>query len=343
MEVIRHLIQRSPSEHKKTVIRLAKNLDSLTSSTARASIIWLVGEFASGTDDSEDAIAADVLRILLKGYTDESDEVRAQIILLAAKSYLHHQNRQNEKKKAFEALKSTGSTTLEDDVRDASPHSPSQTIELLYNHTLLLARYTPSYDLRDRARVYRALLAVPASTELASLLLLAPKPFPQAPSPSESRKNFVLGSSSLVIGGEEAGSAGVSGYENLPAWVEEGDEPDPKLREDLDASRGVEYGQEKIVSAGRRLDKALSKDPGYTSTATAGKGKSKEKSLDAWLDEEDDEEEEEDDEEGESDDEEESSESYEDDDDSEEETESEEDEEEEEEEEEDERAGLVHR
>jgi vesicle coat complex subunit len=341
MEVIRHLIQRSPSEHKKTVIRLAKNLDSLTSSTARASIIWLIGEFASGTDDSEDAVAADVLRILVKGYADESDEVRAQIILLAAKTYLHHQNRQNEKKRALGALKSTESTTLEDDVRDASPDSPSHSIELLYNYTLLLARYTPSYDLRDRARVYRALLAVPASTELASLLLLAPKPFPQAPSPSESRKNFVLGSSSLVIGGEEAGSAGVSGYENLPAWVEEGDEPDPKLREDLDSSRGVEYGQEKIVSAGRRLDEALSQDPGYTSTAAAGKGKSKEKSLDAWLDEEDDEEdeeEEEDDEEDESDDEEESSESHEDDDDSEEETESEEDEDEE-----DERAGLVHR
>jgi hypothetical protein len=146
----------------------------------------------------------------------------------------------------------------------------------------------------------------------------------------------------LVIGDEEAGSAGISGYENLPAWVEEGDEPDPKLREDLDSSRGVEYGQEKIVSAGRRLDEALSKDPGYTSTAAASKGKSKEKSLDAWLDEEDDEEDEEeeddDEEEDESDDEEESSESHEDDDDSEEETESEEDEDEE-----DERAGLVHR
>jgi hypothetical protein len=339
MEVIRHLIQRSPSEHKKTVIRLAKNLDSLTSATARASIIWLVGEFASGSDDNEDAIAADVLRILVKGYADESDEVRAQIVLLAAKTYLHYQNQRNAKRNALDALSSADNTASNDDSSDSIPN----TIELLYNHTLLLARYTPSYDLRDRARVYRALLAIPASTELASLLLLAPKPVPQAPSPSESRKHFTLGSSSLIIGSEEAGSAGVSGYEALPAWVEDGDEPDPKLREDLDGgARGAEYGAEKAVSAGRMLDEALERDLGYKSSTAAGKSKGKEKSLDAWLDEEEDDdddddeddEDEDDDDEEESDEEEESSESEEDDDESEEETESDED---------DEKAGLVHR
>jgi hypothetical protein len=336
MEVIRHLIQRAPSEHQKTVIRLAKNLDSLTSATARASIIWLVGEFASESDDSENAIAADVLRILVKGYADESDEVRAQIVLLAAKTYLHYQNQRNVKQKALGALDSAEPAASNDESLDSIPN----TVELLYNHTLLLARYTPSYDLRDRARVYRALLAIPASTELASLLLLAPKPVPQAPSPSESRKHFTLGSSSLIVGSEEAGSVGVSGYEALPAWVEDGDEPDPKLREELDGGvRGAEYGAEKVVSAGRMLDEALERDPGYKSNAVAGKGKAKEKSLDAWLDEEDDddeddEDEDDDDDEDESEDEEESSESDDDDDDSEEETESEE---------EDERAGLVHR
>jgi hypothetical protein len=308
----------------------------LTSATARASIIWLVGEFASESDDSENAIAADVLRILVKGYADESDEVRAQIVLLAAKTYLHYQNQRNVKQKALGALDSAEPAASNDESLDSIPN----TVELLYNHTLLLARYTPSYDLRDRARVYRALLAIPASTELASLLLLAPKPVPQAPSPSESRKHFTLGSSSLIVGSEEAGSVGVSGYEALPAWVEDGDEPDPKLREELDGGvRGAEYGAEKVVSAGRMLDEALERDPGYKSNAVAGKGKAKEKSLDAWLDEEDDddeddEDEDDDDDEDESEDEEESSESDDDDDDSEEETESEE---------EDERAGLVHR
>ena len=301
IEVIRHLIQRSPDEHRKTVVRLAKNLDKLTSPTARASIIWLVGEFAGY--EPEDNIAADVLRILVKGYADESDEVRGHIVLLAAKVYLHHLNGKTAKRKALDALNpSSPSMKAEDDfIPEASidneedshgfeetpfeaPASkpepePEMThpIALLYDHTMLLARYTPSYDLRDRARLYRALLAVPSSTELASLLLLAPKPVPQAPSPSDSRKTFTLGSASLVVG--EA----VSGYVGIPEWVVEGTEPDPSLREDGKAGEYVAVASKAAgMSAGQRLDEALQADT-PNGGVVAGK---KEKSLDAWLDEE---------------------------------------------------------
>lgn len=310
MEVIRHLIQRSPDEHPKTVIRLAKNLDSLTSPTARASIVWLVGEF-SGLD-AEHSIAADVLRILVKGYADESDEVRAQIVLLAAKVYLHHLNTKNAKQKALDALNPAPQSATQESSTVLSPQDEEEggfrehahqelpvetpppetqhTIEMLYQHTMLLARYTPSYDLRDRARLFRALLAIQSSTELASLLLLAPKPVPQAPSPSESRKDFALGSASLVIG-EEAGTDGIGGYEKIPEWVEDGREPDPALRDERDVGGRSEYVSTKSLSAGQRLDEALHADPGYTTNGPAGK---KEKSLDAWLDDDEEEDSEED-------------------------------------------------
>ena len=302
IEVIRHLIQRSPDEHRKTVIRLAKNLDTLTSPTARASIIWLVGEFAG--DNPEDNIAADVLRILVKGYADEENNVRAQIVLLAAKVYLHFLNGKHAKQRALDALDpaKAGQTLSEDlplhareeseDFRadasvDSRPIDETQpdaekrhAIEMLYEHTMLLARYTPSYDLRDRARLFRALLSVPSSTELASLLLLAPKPVPQAPSPSESRKNFTLGSASLVVG-DEAGVSGLTGYEPVPAWVEEGQEPDPELRDEADGR--AEYAPHKTISAGQRLDDALQTDPGYKANGRGKEGKT----LDDWLDEED--------------------------------------------------------
>ena len=314
IEVIRHLIQRSPDEHRKTVVRLAKNLDTLVSPTARASIIWLVGEFAGY--DPENNVAADVLRILVRGYADESDDVRAQIVLLAAKVYLHFLNAKNDKRKAIDALNGSNDTQdqqspskgvlsssgddegegdgfREDAFATSSPTKNSaepekqHPVELLYQHTMLLARYTPSYDLRDRARLFRALLAVPSSTELASLLLLAPKPVPQAPSPSASRKNFTLGSASLVVGAEEAGITGLIGYEPLPDWVEEGREPDSKLREEVD--RKAEYvpasQRAQTVSAGQRLDEALGADSGYK-----GGMARKEKTLDAWLDEEEGEE-----------------------------------------------------
>jgi AP-3 complex subunit beta len=91
LTVIRHLIQQDPGSHQSTVIRLAKNLDTATNPRARASIIWLVGEF-SGID-GENNIAADVLRILAKGFADEAEPAKLQIVLLAAKVYLHHLNR----------------------------------------------------------------------------------------------------------------------------------------------------------------------------------------------------------------------------------------------------------
>ncbi|KAI4191643.1 MAG: hypothetical protein LQ346_004689, partial [Caloplaca aetnensis] len=83
LTVIRHLIQQDPAAHTKTVIRLAKNLDTIPNPEARATIIWLVGEFAGV--DSENNIAPDVLRILTKGFASESEPAKLQIVLLAAK------------------------------------------------------------------------------------------------------------------------------------------------------------------------------------------------------------------------------------------------------------------
>ncbi|KAI1478373.1 hypothetical protein K445DRAFT_319453 [Daldinia sp. EC12] len=297
LTVIRHLIQQEPQAHVGTVIRLAKNLDSATDPQARATIIWLVGEFAGL--NGEDNIAADVLRILLKEFAEESEIAKRQIVLLAAKVYLHHLNRTTEAQK------------VDEDNTEPAPNSEEHPIVRLWNYVLLLVRYDTSYDLRDRTRLYKALLSVP---QLATLMLLAPKPAPQAPSPSETRKGFLLGSSALVLAGG-GGVHGLRGYEPLPDWVEEGREPDPKLR----AQDGVpnEYGEEKkAIPAARMLgDSSSVGAQGNRSnglSASAGTGA---KTLDDWLaedeeedqgeedaeEEEESEEEDEEEEEGESD------------------------------------------
>ncbi|KAJ3565307.1 hypothetical protein NPX13_g7554 [Xylaria arbuscula] len=113
LTVIRHLIQLDPEAHMGTVVRLAKNLDSATDPQARATIIWLVGEF-SGLN-GEDNIAADVLRILLKDFANESEVAKRQIVLLAAKVYLHHINREAEKQAQSEP------TPKDDDENPAPP------------------------------------------------------------------------------------------------------------------------------------------------------------------------------------------------------------------------------
>ena len=300
LTVIRHLIQQDPTSHQTTVISLAKNLDVTKSPEARATIIWLVGEFA-GTDP-ENNIAPDVLRILAKGFADEPEAAKQQIVLLAAKVYLHHLQNHPPKDSVPPAIFSGRSDDLDPNggqhtLVDSSEATKDHPIALLWQYILLLTRYDTSYDLRDRARVFKALLSNPQSTQLASLVLLAPKPVPHAPSPSESRKGLMLGSSTLAIGGKEVGGNGLPGYRELPDWVAEGEEPDPKLRDEV--GEKVEYVAETLkarnVPASTRLDEAV-KEQGLASRvegvgAGRSKGKQKDgaedksKSLDDWLDE----------------------------------------------------------
>ncbi|KKY26277.1 putative ap-3 adaptor complex subunit beta [Phaeomoniella chlamydospora] len=270
LTVIRHLIQQNPLLHKGTIITLAKSLDATVSPEARATIIWLVGEYASV--DPENNIAADVLRILAKGFVDESETAKQQIVLLAAKVYLHFLQSKHEAQGDEQESSEVHKEAI------SSPETNSSPITALYNYILLLTRYDTSYDLRDRARMYKSLLSVPSSTQLASLLLLAPKPVPHQPSPSESRRGLLLGSSSLVIGPVEAGFKGLPGYEDLPDWVEEGEEPDPALREE---HVKPEYGEKKVASASARLDETL-REQGREAQAKPGKAKT----LDDWLAEE---------------------------------------------------------
>jgi hypothetical protein len=307
LTVIRHLIQQDPRSHKQTIIQLAKNLYTTTSPEARASIIWLVGEFSSSAPE-EDSIAPDVLRILVRGFADESEVAKQQIVLLGAKVYLHHllqKYPQSEIKPPHEIRPPVEEICNEwSDAKDPEEEQqngdepgkqPEQedTLSLLWRYILLLARYDTSYDLRDRARLYKALLADPSSTQLASLLLLAPKPVPHAPSPSETRKDLLIGSSTLVIG-PDAGVHGLSGYEPIPDWVQPGNEPDPHLREDAAKPEPSEH----TISAGERLDRALKEHgknvasrmrqngaPAVAAAAAALKNKS----LDEWLADEEEE------------------------------------------------------
>lgn len=299
LTVIRHLIQQDPAAHgTTTVVRLARNLDSATDAHARATIIWLVGEFAGLGSGGEDNIAADVLRILLKGFADEAEVAKRQIVLLGAKVYLHYLNRVSEDG----AAAAERGEEVEGEVVPGAPkllEEDDHPIAKLWRYVLALVRYDTSYDLRDRTRLYKALLGVP---QLATLMLLAPKPAPQAPSPSETRKGFVLGSAALVLADGGVGVHGLRGYEPLPDWVAEGEEPDPRLREEVAQAGGgaVSYARERSagrVSAAEKLDGMVGVAAGSGSATPSGRSNGAPgvgaKTLDDWLAEGDDGEEEE--------------------------------------------------
>ncbi len=89
-------------------------IDNITVSMARASILWLIGEYS----DRIPKIAPDVLRKMAKLFCEEEDIVKLQTINLAVKLYLIN---------------------------------PKQT-SLLLQYILNLAKYDQNYDIRDRAR-----------------------------------------------------------------------------------------------------------------------------------------------------------------------------------------------
>ena len=312
LTVIRHLIQANPVSHARTVIRLAKNLDTTTNPQARASIIWLVGEFAAG---AEDGVGPDVLRILAKGFADEAEEAKLQIVLLAAKVYLHHLNSLQQQHQPSNtpppqdtAYESSSPPPLSDPATATIPTDPdpedTHPIPLLWTYILHLTHYDPSYPLRDLTRLYTALLPVPTtststttpstSTRLATLLLLAPKPVPTTPSPSASRQHFTLGSSSAAVGGPDER---LRGYEALPEWVQAGREVDASVRDEGGTVGPKEYDAERVVTAGERLDagaQGFTGGGGKKGVANGGGGGGGgrgrgEKSLDDWLAEEEEE------------------------------------------------------
>ncbi|KAJ5246298.1 hypothetical protein N7468_001281 [Penicillium chermesinum] len=312
LTVIRHLIQQDSASHKTTVMKLVTYLGSTTNPDARATIIWLVGEFAG--IDPDNNIAPDVLRVLIQTFADEPETVKQQIVLLGAKVYLQHllKNQPEEIAQVNTFPTSENASNIEQELRnewtddqeqqdrsqqpdgEAAIKEGEDRITLLWRYILLLARYDTSYDLRDRARLYKSLLASPSSTQLANLLLLAPKPVPHVPSPSETRKDLLIGTSTLVVGAD-AGYHGLRGYTSLPDWVELGQEPDPSLRTE-DVKPEVTTMQTS-ATAGEKLDKALrdyqnNAPPQRRKGPVAPGDSAGKKTLDQWLAEEEEESEE---------------------------------------------------
>ncbi|PNF40562.1 AP-3 complex subunit beta-1 [Cryptotermes secundus] len=178
--VIKKLLQTQPSEHKDIIIHMAKLVDFIAVPQARASILWLLGEYS----DRVPKIAPDVLRKMSKTFINEEDIVKLQILNLAVKLYLTN---------------------------------PKQT-KLLCQYVFSLARYDQNYDIRDRARFLRQFIFPSAGLENSKLakhakkIFLATKPAPVLESKFKDREQFQLGSLSHYI------NARANGYHDLPAF-----------------------------------------------------------------------------------------------------------------------------
>lgn len=68
--VIKKLLQTKAAEHFEIISQMAKLLDFINVPAARASIIWLIGEY----NEKVPKIAPDVLRKMAKTFADEVRE-----------------------------------------------------------------------------------------------------------------------------------------------------------------------------------------------------------------------------------------------------------------------------
>ncbi|XP_018592328.1 AP-3 complex subunit beta-1 isoform X2 [Scleropages formosus] len=176
--VIKKLLQTQPSQHSDIIKHMAKLLDNITVPMARASILWLIGEYCERVPK----IAPDVLRKVAKSFTSEEDIVKLQTLNLAAKLYLTN----------------------------------SKQTKLLTQYILNLGKYDQNYDIRDRTRFLRQLI-VPneksgALSKYAKRILLASKPAPVLESAFKDRDRFQLGTLSHTL------NAKASGYLELSDW-----------------------------------------------------------------------------------------------------------------------------
>ncbi|XP_067114478.1 AP-3 complex subunit beta-1 [Osmerus mordax] len=176
--VIKKLLQTQPTQHSDIIKHMAKLFHNISVPMARASILWLIGEYCERVPK----IAPDVLRKMAKSFTAEEDIVKLQTVNLAAKLYLTN----------------------------------SKQTKLLTQYILNLGKYDQNYDIRDRTRFIRQLI-VPneksgALSKYARRILLAPKPAPVLASAYKDRDRFQLGTLSHTL------NTKASGYLELSDW-----------------------------------------------------------------------------------------------------------------------------
>ncbi|CAI6362350.1 unnamed protein product [Macrosiphum euphorbiae] len=178
--VIKKLLQNQPEAHCDIIRHMARLMDSIAVPQARASILWLLGEYSQLVS----TIAPDVLRKVAKTYVTEEDIVKLQIMNLAVKLFLTN---------------------------------PAQTT-LLCQYVLKQAKYDQNYDIRDRSRFLNNILFPTEQfkdsvlSKRANNIFLAEKPAPLLQSNFVDREEYQMGSLSHYI------NSRAIGYQDLPQF-----------------------------------------------------------------------------------------------------------------------------
>ncbi|KAJ9146615.1 hypothetical protein P3X46_028855 [Hevea brasiliensis] len=135
--VIKDIFRRYPNTYESIIATLCESLDTLDEPEAKASMIWIIGEYAERIDNADE-----LLESFLESFPEEPAQVQLQLLTATVKLFL---------KKPTEG--------------------PQQMIQVVLNNATV---ETDNPDLRDRAYIYWRLLST--DPEAAKDVVLAEKP-----------------------------------------------------------------------------------------------------------------------------------------------------------------------
>ncbi|XP_063833007.1 AP-1 complex subunit beta-1 [Ostrinia nubilalis] len=134
--VIKDIFRKYPNKYESIISTLCENLDTLDEPEARASMVWIVGEYAERIDNADE-----LLDSFLEGFHDENAQVQLQLLTAVVKLFLKR---------------------------------PADTQELVQHVLSLATQDADNPDLRDRGFIYWRLLSTDPAA--AKEVVLADKP-----------------------------------------------------------------------------------------------------------------------------------------------------------------------
>ncbi|GAA5993778.1 hypothetical protein JCM11641_000917 [Rhodosporidiobolus odoratus] len=134
--VIKDIFRRYPQRYEGIIPTLCASLDELDEPEAKASLIWILGEYADKISN-----ASDLIGTFLDSYADEPVQVQLQALTAVVKLFLHR---------------------------------PDEAQALVQKVLALATKTADSADLRDRAYIQWRLLS--SDTEVAKQIILAARP-----------------------------------------------------------------------------------------------------------------------------------------------------------------------
>lgn len=134
--VIKDIFRKYPNKYESIISTLCENLDTLDEPEARASMVWIIGEYAERIDNADE-----LLECFMEGFHDENTQVQLQLLTAIVKLFLKR---------------------------------PTETQELVQQVLSLATQDSDNPDLRDRGFIYWRLLSTDPAA--AKEVVLAEKP-----------------------------------------------------------------------------------------------------------------------------------------------------------------------